>query len=86
MLKQQVPSLEAVVGTDALAGETRRPATATPEDPALIQYTSGSTGDPKGVLLTNANLLANIRAIIDRLRLEPDDIGVSWLPLYHDMG
>ena len=86
MLKQQVPSLEAVVGTDAIAGETRRPATATPEDPALIQYTSGSTGDPKGVLLTNANLLANIRAIIDRLRLEPDDIGVSWLPLYHDMG
>ena len=86
MLKQQVPSLEAVVGTDAIAGEARRPATVTSEDPALIQYTSGSTGDPKGVLLTNANLLANIRAIIERLRFRPDDIGVSWLPLYHDMG
>ena len=55
-------------------------------DPALIQYTSGSTGDPKGVLLTNANLLANIRAIGEAIAISPDDVGVSWLPLYHDMG
>jgi fatty-acyl-CoA synthase len=56
------------------------------EDPALIQYTSGSTGDPKGVLLTHANLLANIRAIAAGVRLMPTDAAVSWLPLYHDMG
>jgi len=55
-------------------------------DIALLQYTSGSTGDPKGVTLTHANLLANMRAIGEAIQLGPDDIGVSWLPLYHDMG
>jgi 1-acyl-sn-glycerol-3-phosphate acyltransferase len=55
-------------------------------DLALLQYTSGSTGDPKGVMLTHANLLGNIRAIGEAVQLRPTDIGVSWLPLYHDMG
>jgi 1-acyl-sn-glycerol-3-phosphate acyltransferase len=55
-------------------------------DVALIQYTSGSTGDPKGVPLTHANLLANIRAITAGVELRPTDVAVSWLPLYHDMG
>ena len=55
-------------------------------DIALLQYTSGSTGDPKGVTLTHANLLANMRAIAEAVELGPDDVGVSWLPLYHDMG
>lgn len=55
-------------------------------DPALIQYTSGSTGEPKGVLLSHANLIANIRAIHLALGVQPTDVGVSWLPLYHDMG
>jgi acyl carrier protein len=55
-------------------------------DIALLQYTSGSTGDPKGVTLTNANLLANMRAIAEVLQMGPGDVGISWLPLYHDMG
>ncbi len=55
-------------------------------DLALLQYTSGSTGDPKGVMLTHANLLANIRAVGEAVQLGPDDVGISWLPLYHDMG
>src|SRR2546428_8150273 len=55
-------------------------------DIALLQYTSGSTGDPKGVMLTHTNLLANMRAIGEAVQLGPDDVGVSWLPLYHDMG
>ena len=55
-------------------------------DIALLQYTSGSTGDPKGVVLTHANLLANMRAVGEAVQLGPGDVGISWLPLYHDMG
>lgn len=57
-----------------------------PDDTAFLQYTSGSTGNPKGVILTHANLLANIRAMGEALKAGPSDVFVSWLPLYHDMG
>jgi len=60
-----------------------------PEDLAFLQYTSGSTSDPKGVMVTHACLAANAKAIIgDHVRLSPEkgDKAVSWLPLYHDMG
>lgn len=62
------------------------PMPATASTTALIQYTSGSTGDPKGVVLSHANLLANIRAIGKALGASSSDVVVSWLPLYHDMG
>ncbi len=88
LLRPAVPTLADVVSAADLAA-TGVPA-AGPEgagsDPAFIQYTSGSTGRPKGVLLTHDNLLANIRAIGAGLEARPDDVGVSWLPLYHDMG
>jgi 1-acyl-sn-glycerol-3-phosphate acyltransferase len=88
MLRKAVPSLKEVNTPDDLA-RLGRPASGVaggPSDPGLIQYTSGSTGNPKGVLLTHANLLANIRAIADGVALKPTDVGASWLPLYHDMG
>jgi 1-acyl-sn-glycerol-3-phosphate acyltransferase len=88
LLKAQVPSLKGVLTPGAFAGEGPaaglgpRPADAI----ALLQYTSGSTGDPKGVILTHADLLANIRAMGEAVAVGPDDCFVSWLPLYHDMG
>ena len=72
------------------SGRRRRrlhsPCRANPGDIAFLQYTSGSTGNPKGVVLTHANLLANIRAMGEAVQASASDVFVSWLPLYHDMG
>lgn len=62
------------------------PVSVEPDDIAMLQFTSGSTAIPKGVQLHHKNMLANLLAIGEHAGLMDDDIGVSWLPLYHDMG
>jgi fatty-acyl-CoA synthase len=58
-----------------------------PEALAILQYTSGSTSDPKGVMLPHGCVTANLDGIVEAAQLDPAvDVGVSWLPLYHDMG
>lgn len=59
---------------------------ATPDDIAFIQYSSGSTSDPKGIVLTHRNLCINIRAIVEATGWNKDDQSLSWMPLTHDMG
>jgi acyl-CoA synthetase (AMP-forming)/AMP-acid ligase II len=55
-------------------------------DPAFLQYTSGSTGNAKGVIISHGNLMANQRLIKRRFGHNSDSTVVGWLPLYHDMG
>jgi len=88
LLQAFIPSLLGVTTVQALmtTGVKLNEFTAEETDLALIQYTSGSTGDPKGVLLNHKNLLANIRAYGKGIEIKTTDVGVSWLPLYHDMG
>ena len=57
-----------------------------PDDIAFLQYTSGSTGQPKGVVLTHRNVLASLGSMAEALSATPRDVFVSWLPLYHDLG
>ncbi|MDD5036428.1 MAG: amino acid adenylation domain-containing protein, partial [Methylococcaceae bacterium] len=77
------------LATDTLAAEVAgpwHPPRVTPESLAFLQYTSGSTGDPKGVMVSHGNLLANQEAIRHRFGHTEQSTVVGWLPLYHDMG
>jgi acyl-CoA synthetase (AMP-forming)/AMP-acid ligase II/acyl carrier protein len=65
------------------AGSIQR---ANPDEVAFIQFSSGSTAEPKGVVLTHGNLLANARGSSQAAGFTPEDVSLSWMPLTHDMG
>lgn len=89
LVASYVSSLRSVTSVERLGaaatGTVERPAISS-ETTVLLQYTSGSTGDPKGVVLAHRHLLPNIRAMAVAAQVGPADTFVSWLPLYHDMG
>ncbi|MGH9444322.1 MAG: AMP-binding protein [Terriglobia bacterium] len=88
IMRLSIPSLIEVTSVETLSRTGARLPVGgiDPAATAFIQYTSGSTGDPKGVVLTHSNVLANVRGIGASVSIRPDDYVVSWLPLYHDMG
>jgi len=82
------PGAGIVVEPPDLEVDAPPPPTAAPaeDDLAFLQYTSGSTGHPRGVMLTHGNVVSTIRFMAEAAGLTAADRVVSWLPLYHDMG
>jgi acyl-CoA synthetase (AMP-forming)/AMP-acid ligase II/acyl carrier protein len=81
-LKSRVFLVESITDISK-AGKLERPA---PGDLAFIQFSSGSTSEPKGVMLTHGNLLANIQGATAVGKYNDQDVSLSWMPLTHDMG
>ncbi|WP_312879790.1 fatty acyl-AMP ligase [Actinomadura luteofluorescens] len=84
-LKGRVHCLDTQAGKDTDAGDWSPPRSG-PDTVAFLQYTSGSTSEPKGVMVTHGNLLANGEEIRRRIEGSPATVGVGWVPHYHDMG
>jgi len=90
-LLKEAPSLQAAmwIATDQIpdsAADSWEPPTFEDSSLAVLQYTSGSTGNPKGVMLSHSNLIHNCRLIVGSFEANSNTVGLSWLPTYHDMG
>jgi len=82
-IKQRVLFIEEILELD---GDSDEIGVIDENEIAFIQFSSGSTGLPKGVTLTHQNLMTNIRAIVSGMAIVEDDRGLTWLPLTHDLG
>ena len=87
----RVPTLKKILEVETLRQTTSdvplREIETQPDEPCFLQFTSGSTSAPRGVIVTHRNLIANARAMIGTLEINSEtDRAISWLPLYHDMG
>ncbi|MEV6108110.1 fatty acyl-AMP ligase [Streptomyces sp. NPDC051940] len=72
--------------SDTGDADTYKPVTARPHDLVFLQYTSGSVSEPRGVMVSHKNLMANQQALQDMLQTTAEDVFGSWLPHFHDMG
>ncbi|MDB4987936.1 MAG: Pyoverdine chromophore precursor synthetase PvdL [Myxococcaceae bacterium] len=81
-------TVEGAFSPEKSAPSSFTPPLLTPDDLCFLQFTSGSTSRPKGVMVSHCNLIANATAFLgpDGLDRRDEDVGVSWLPLFHDMG
>lgn len=86
LLVDALDTVDASEGAGRGAGGSRRLPRVSSDDIAFLQYTSGSTSAPRGVMVTHGNLMANEAAIGEAFGVRPDSRIVSWLPLHHDMG
>ena len=85
-VEQALPPLGCVSADDLLAARPVAEVEVSPADLAVVQFSSGSTVDPKPVALTHGALAAQVAALTQAVAAGPEDALVSWLPLYHDMG
>ncbi|MCI0654247.1 MAG: AMP-binding protein, partial [Methylococcaceae bacterium] len=77
----------AVLSTEDLDNRSpAEPIDVTPRQTAFIQFSSGSTGSPKGVVLTHRNVMTNVRGILKGVKIRDTDTSLSWMPMSHDMG
>jgi fatty-acyl-CoA synthase len=90
LVHSRTPTLQRILDIETLqktTGTALSEIVTRPDEPCFLQFTSGSTSAPRGVIVTHRNLIANARSIIQSLEINPDsDSAISWLPLYHDMG
>lgn len=86
LLRELVPQLTILDSRAQAAGSSGPLPVVDPESLAIVQFTSGSTSAPKGVMLPHRTVMAGLRACVISGAFSPDDVFVQWVPTFHDMG